>query len=63
MQDEQTNAWESYRPTLSSPSEVVTVLNKTEKYENKEQDKTRRETHRSKNTKPHIIRITLGPPS
>ena len=48
MQDKQRNAREAYRASLSSPSEVITMLNKTEKKqnENMEQDKTQHETPR-----------------
>ena len=30
MQNKQTNAQEAHRPALSSPSEVITMLNRTE---------------------------------
>ena len=55
MQDEHTNAREAHRLALSSPSEVITMQNRTEKkkkqqHENKEQGKTQRETPRGKTT-------------
>ena len=40
MHDEQTIARKAYRPALSSQSKMVTRLNRTEKNEDKEQDKT-----------------------
>ena len=38
MQDTHTNAQEAYmcRPALSSPSKFISILNMTEKHENKE---------------------------
>ena len=46
-----TNAREAYRPALSSPSEVITMFNRTEKRENKEQGKTQHKTPRGKKHK------------
>ena len=39
------------QPTLCSPSEVITMLNRTAKHEHKEQGKTQHKTPRSKNQK------------
>ena len=51
MQNKQTNTREAHRPALSSPSDVITMLNglktkqnKTKKHENKKQSKTQHET-------------------
>ena len=52
VRNKQTNARKAYKPALSSPSEVITILNRTEnKHENKEQGQTQYETPRSKNHK------------
>ena len=57
---------EAYRQSLSSPSEVITMLNRIakqkQKHENKEQGKTQHETPRIKHYKATPkIRITSGP--
>ena len=52
MQNIQTNAQEAHRPALSSPCEVITMLNELKnKHENKEQGKTEHEMPCSKNHK------------
>ena len=44
-----TNEQEANRPALSSPNEVITMLNRTERkeHENKTQGKTQQETPRN----------------
>ena len=65
MQGKHTN---ERAPVLSSPSEVIIVLNMTEKTkqkqnkQNKVKSKTQHETSLSKKQKPRQIRITRGPP-
>ena len=52
VQNTQTNAREAHRPAPSSPCEVITMLNRTEKkHEDKEQGMTQHETPRTKNHK------------
>ena len=53
VQNKQTNAREAHRHTLSSPSEVIILLNglKKQQHEHKEQGKTQHETPHSKNHK------------
>ena len=51
MQNKQTNAREAHRQAFSSPSEVVTMLNRNDKHENKEQGRTKHKKSRNKNHK------------
>ena len=43
MQEKHAIAREVYRPVLWSPSQVITMLNRTEKHENKELGKAQHE--------------------
>ena len=47
MQNKQSHAQKAHRPVLSSPSEVIKMLNMTKPHENKEQGKTQHEMPRS----------------
>ena len=59
----QTNAGEAHRPTPSSPIEVITMLKRMKKHEDKEHGKTpKHEASVAQTTKPHRIRTTPGPP-
>ena len=51
--NKQTNARETHKPALSSPSDVTTMLNRTEKHEDKEQGKIQNETPCSKKPQSH----------
>ena len=63
MKNKQTNAREAYRLALSSPSEEIAMLNRTEKkHENKEQGKTQHKTPSSNKHNATQIRITSGSP-
>ena len=54
-------AREVHKTVLSSPSEVITMLNRTDKTRDKEQCKTQHEKSLSKNHKAIQIRIKPGP--
>ena len=47
----QTTAPDAHRPNRSSPSEVITMLNRTKQHENKEEGKTQHETSSNKTHK------------
>ena len=58
MQYKHTNVREAVRSSLSSASEVITMLNRCEKHENEEEGKTQQETPCSKSLKATHIRTT-----
>ena len=62
VHDTKTNARDAHGPALSSPGEVIAVLNRTERTRTQRarQDRTKRQVVKSK--KPNKLRITPGPP-
>ena len=59
MQNKQTNARESHRPALSSPSEVITMLNRTENTGMTQHETPRSKPHKARQTKNHTRTTAL----